>query len=137
MSFTTLLPIIIKEKIISYLDKVTLVRLSRVNRHLNILCLKDKNWKQITLTLDAILSKFVSCEKVIFRYKHVLQDFTIQYDNIHDKALVIEFRNQLESCLRAILHTLPNSLKQIQLPIYLFQNAVLGKISIIRTYAWD
>ena len=137
MFFTTLMPSLIQDKIISYLDQVTLVRLSRVNHHLNYMCLKDKNWKRIIMTLEAILVKFESCEKVICRYKHVLQDFTIQYDIIHDKTIVMEFRNHLESCLRAILQTLPNSLKKIQIPIYLFQNALLGKISIIRTYTQE
>ena len=137
MLFTTLMPSIVQDKIISYLDNVTLVQLSRVNQHLNYLCLKDKNWKQIIMPLGAILIKFESCEKVIRRYRHVLQDFTIQYDNIHDKTLIMEFRSKLESCLRGILHVLPNLLRKIQLPIYLFRNAVSGKISIIRTYTWD
>lgn len=123
------MPIIIQHRILSYLDKSTLIKLSKVNHHLNSLCLEGKFWKSIRIPLRVIFEKTKSCEEHIFRYQSFLQDFTIQYDEMQDRVLVSLYQDYMDYNLRRILELLPRALKSLRIPIYLLRNALLGKSS--------
>ena len=123
------MPIVVQERIVSYLDNVTLVKLSRVNHHLHSLCLNKKFWEKINIEISVLLLKFESCEKLVLRYEDVLKDFKIQYDEEDDRGTIKKYQNDLDFYLRRLLYILPKSLIRLRLPIYLLQNATSGKRS--------
>ena len=114
-----------QEKIIFNLDQKSLVYLARTDRYLNKLCESEKFWRKITFDLFTIIRQRKACENLICKYKNVLSHFKIGFDESEDIDLVRKHSDEINLSLMNLLKCLPESLKIIQVPIYLFKNSEL------------
>ena len=114
-----------QEKIIFNLDQKSLVNLARANRYLNKLCENEKFWRKITFDLFTIIRHTKACENLIWKYRNVLCHFTIGFDESEDIDLVRKHSDEINLSIMKLLNCLPESLKIIQVPIYLLKNSEL------------
>lgn len=55
----------------------------------------------------------------------MLQVFKIRYNEdlkLEDRKIIIKFKNEIEENLKRILRNLPESIIELQIPIYVFKN---------------
>lgn len=114
-----------QEKIIFNLDQKSLVNLARVNKYFNKLCESEKFWKKITFDLFTIIRQTKACESLIWKYRNVLCHFIIGFDESEDIDLVRKHSDKIDLTLMKLLNSLPESLKIIEVPIYLLKNSEL------------
>ncbi len=132
MFFSNLMPILVQEKIIFNLDQKSVVSLARTNRYLNKLCESEKFWRKITFDVFTIIEKMKACEDLIWKYRNVLRHFIIDLDESEDPNLVRERNDEINLSVMKLLKCLPESLKIIQVPIYLLKNAELVALDFNR-----
>ena len=107
------------------MDQKSVVNLARTNRYLNKLCESEKFWRKITFDLITIIEKMKPCEDLIWKYRNVLRHFIIDFDESEDSDLARERNDEINLSLMKLLKCLPESLKIIQVPIYLLKNSEL------------
>ena len=93
--------------------------------YLKKMCLKEKFWKKISFDLQEIIENNTFCVELIFKFRNVLQDFIISYDEKRDFDIAIKFGTTVDTCLKILFSSIPESVRSIRVPIYLFKNADL------------
>ena len=118
------MPLVITEMIVNYLRPKDIIALSKTCKFLQNVCTNPKFWRKLIVKVTDLVSKTNNCEFIVKEFSEKgLIDFEIYYPRNESGIKNLAF-GEVDNCANKVLKLLPNDLEKLQIPLFMFSNAM-------------